>query len=124
MLVSADTAPLKLGHELVDRWSVFVPGDDYRVDRKVVAAERVYQAHDFKIVCDAEVLAGLALYDVPRVDADDYLRLVFHSLQELDLGVLVKAREHSHSMLILYQLAAEFQIEPAFAALYPLKDVL
>ena len=123
VLVGADAASFELGHELVHGRSVFISRDDNGVDREVVAPELVYQSHDFQVVCYAEVLPALALDDISCIDADDYLRLIAHPLQEFDLGVFVKSRKHSHGVLVLNQLAAEFQVEPAFAASDPLKDV-
>ena len=117
-------ASLKLGYELIDRRRILISGDDYRVDLEIIAAELIDQPHDLQVICDAEVLTGLALDDISGINADDDLCFVAHLLQELDLGILVKARKYSHSVLVLYELAAELKIEPAFAALYPLEDVL
>ena len=123
MLVDADAAALQAPDEHVDDRVVLVAGDDHAVDRKVPLAEHVDDAQHFEIIGDAEVLARLAGGDIAGVDADDDLRLVLHLLQELDLGVLIKSRQHAHRMLVLDQLAAELQIEAAFLFVNPFQDV-
>ena len=124
MGVCADSAPFELGDELVDRRSILVSGHDHRVHLEVIAPEFVDKPHDLQVVGDAEVLPRLALDDVARIDADDDLGLVLHPLEQLDLGVLVEARQHSHRVLVLYQLASELKVQTALAAAYPFKDVL
>ena len=123
MLVGADPAPLEPADEHIDRRVVLIAGHNDTVDGKVVLAEHVDDAQHFQVIGDAEVLPRLARRDIACIHADDDLRLVLHSLQEFDLGVLVKSGQHAHRVLVLHELAAELQIEPALSAFYPLEDV-
>ena len=112
MLVSADTAALQLGNEGIDSRLIFIARNDYAVDLQLIFAEHVDEPHDFKIIGDTEVLTGLVGKDIARIDTDDDLGVIFHLGKQLDLGILVKARQDAGSMLVLNQLASELQVEP------------
>ena len=110
MLIRPDTSPLQAVYELVDSRSVFVSGDYHAVYSQLVLAEYIYKPEHFQIVCYSEILTCLAVYYISRVDADDDLGLIFEPFKKFYLGVFVKAGKNSHSVFVMYQLAAEFQI--------------
>ena len=74
--------------------------------------ERVDQSQDLQIICNAKIVARLIGRDVTGIDADDDFCLVLQLLQKFDLCILIKSRKNSHSVLIVNQLTAEFQIQP------------
>ncbi len=75
--------------------------------------EHVHQAHHVGIVGDAQVAALLVLFDVVCVDGDHDFRLILQLQQHADLVVRRKARQHPGRVVIVEQLAAEFQIQLA-----------
>ena len=123
MPVCAYASPLKLGYELIDRRSILISGDNNRIDFKIITAEFVDQPHDLQVICDSEVLPCLTLDYISGINTDDDFRFVAHLLQELDLGILVKARQDSHCMLVFYKLAAKFKVKPSLSAVNSFKDV-
>ena len=60
---------------------------------------------------DAVVAAHLAADDVLGADDDDDLGLLLELQQHLQLGVRLKAGQHAGGVVIIEQLAAEFQIQ-------------
>ena len=104
------------GHALFEHGGgglVGVLRDDDGADVQPEAAEDVDQAHDVGVVGDAQVAAALVLLDVARADGDDDLRLIAQLQQHLDLVVRLKARQHARGVVIVEELAAEFQIQLA-----------
>ena len=93
-------------------------------DVQAEAAENVDQADHVGVVGDAEVAAALVLFDVVRVDRDHDLGLVLELEQHLDLVVRLKARQHAGSVVIVEELAAEFEIQLAAELVDALADAL
>ena len=93
-------------------------------DVQTVAAEGLYQAQHVRVVGDVEVAALLALFDIAGVDRDDDLRLILELEQHLHLAVRLEARQHPRRVIVVEELAAEFQIELAAEGADPLADVL
>ena len=125
MLIRADPPALQLVDEHVHRRRVLIPGDHHAVDLQIIPAKIVDQPKDLQIVGDPEIMACLTGGDIAGVDADDDLRLVLQPLQQLDLGVLIEARQHSGRVLVMHQLTAEFQIQPLAAGVTDsLTDIL
>ena len=88
------------------------------------AAEDVDQAHDVGVVGDAQVAAALVLLDVAGADGDDDLRLILELKEHLDLVVRFKAGQHTRSVVVVKELAAEFQIQLAAKLPDALPDAL
>ena len=93
---------------------VRVAGDDDRAHRKSHGAEDVHEAQHVLVVGDAQVAPHLRSLDVVGVDGDDDLRLVLHGLQHGDLRVGFEAGQHAGGVVVVEELAAEFEVE--FAA--------
>ena len=73
-------------------------------------AEYIYEPEHLQIVGYAKILTRLAVDYISRINADDDLGLIFEPFKKFYLGVFVKAGKNSHSVFVMYQLAAEFQI--------------
>ncbi len=80
------------------------------------AAERVDQAKHVQVIGDAEVAAHLVFLDVRGVDGNDDFRLVLELEQHADFGIRGKARQNAGGVIVVEQLASEFEIELAAEA--------
>ena len=89
-----------------------IAGNHYGIDLKIVFPVNIDEPQDFKVIGNAEILTRLGVDDVSGVNADNDLRLIFHLFKELDLGVFIKARKYTHSVLVMYKFSSEFQIQP------------
>ena len=92
---------------------VRVAGDDDRAHRKSHGTEDIHEAQHVLVVGDAQITAHLRALDVVGVDGDDDLRLVLHGLQHGDLRVGLEAGQHAGGMVVVEELAAEFEVELA-----------
>ena len=84
----------------------------------------VDEAQNIEVVGDAVVAAHLVADDVLCADDDDDLGLILQLQQHLQLGVRLKAGQHAGSVVIVEQLAAEFQIQLIVKLLDALADML
>ena len=98
--------------------------DAHAADIKPQRAERVNQAQAVVIIGDAEVAAALAALDVVGGDGDDDLGLVLHFEQHFHLAVGREAGEDAGGVVIVEELAAEFQIQLAAEFADAVADVL
>ena len=98
--------------------------DDDAADIEPAALKGVDQAQHIQIVGDAVVAAHLAADDVLGADDDDDLSLLLELQKHLQLGVRLKAGQHAGSVVIVEQLAAEFQIQLIVKLLDALADML
>ena len=80
-------------------------------DVKADATEFVDQAERVQIVGDTEVAALFILFNIVRGNGNDDLRAVSKLIEHLDLTVGKEARKHTGGMIVIEELAAEFQIE-------------
>ena len=86
--------------------------------------EGVDEAQHVQVVGDAVVAAHLAAHDVFGADDDDDLGLVLQLQQHLQLGVRLETGQHTGGVVVIEQLAAEFQIQLVVELCDPLADVL
>ena len=84
----------------------------------------VDEAQHVQIVGNAVVAAHLAADDILSTDDDDDLGLLLELQQHLQLGVRLKAGQHAGGVVIVEQLAAEFQIQLIVKLLDALADML
>ena len=85
--------------------------------------EGIDQAQHIQIVGDAVVAADLVADDVLGADNDDHLGLILQLQQHLQLGIGLEARQYAGRVVIIEQLAAEFQIELVVELLDALADM-
>ena len=97
--------------------------EHHAADVEPAAAERVDQAEGVLVIGDAEVAAALVALDVVRRDDDDDLRVVLHLHEHAHLAVRLEARQDAGGVIIVKELAAEFQIELAAEKVDPLADL-
>ncbi len=97
--------------------------DAHAADVQSQRAERVDQAQAVVIVGDAKVAAHLVFFNVAGVDGDDDLHIVAQLLEHADLAVGLEAGQHARGVIIVEQLAAEFQIKLAAELADALADV-
>ena len=90
-----------------------ITGDHDAAHIQIQTAENVDQAQHIILIGDAKVAADLVLLNVGRGDGDHDLHIVLELLEHTDLAVRLKARQNTGSMVIIKQLAAEFQIQLA-----------
>ena len=90
-----------------------VLGENHGSHVEASRAEDVDEAQHVLVVGDTEVAAGLALLDVVGVDRDDDLHVRGHALEHAELGVRLEAGQHARGVVVVEELASEFQIQLA-----------
>jgi len=75
-----------------------------------------------RVVGDAEIGAYLLALDVPRVDAEDQVRLVLEKPKQPHLDVGIVPGKHAGRMKVVHQLAAELKVELVVEPFDALKD--
>ncbi len=103
---------------------VLVAGDHHAGGGEAHGAEDVEQAQHVLVVGDAQIPAHLVLLDVVGADGDDDFHVGGHLLQHADLAVGLKAGQHAAGMVVVEELAAEFQVQLAAELADALPDVL
>ena len=88
-------------------------GDHHAAHIQLHGAERVDEAEDITVVCDAQIPPYLILLNIGGIDGNDDLRTVLHLGQHPDLAVRLKPGQHSAGVEIIKQLASKFQIQLA-----------
>ena len=111
MEVHFDVLLLQLGLELFRAVLALVMGDDHAAHVQAPALEFVPQPQDIHVVGDSQVAADLVLLYVGGADDDDYLCVVGKLHQHGELRVGPETGQHPGRVVIIEQLAAEFQIE-------------
>ena len=98
-------------------------GDDHAAHEQPDAPEGVDQPQQIQVVGNAQIPPDLVLFDVPRVDDHNDLRLFLHGEEHLHLAVRLKAGEHPGGVVVVEELAPEFQIELASELTDPFPDM-
>ena len=88
-----------------------VLGDHHAAHQQALSPEGVDQAEHIHIVGDAQVAPDLVLLDVAGTDGDDDLHRVPQLLEHADLAVRLEPGQHPGGVVVVKELAAEFQIE-------------
>ena len=100
-----------------------VHGHAYAAHKQAALLECVDEAQNVQIISNAIVTAHLAADDVLSVDDDNDLGLILQLQQHLQLGIGLEARQYAGRVVIIEQLAAEFQIELVVELLDALADM-
>ena len=124
MQIARDAHGRKTTTEQVGVGLVGIAGDDDRTHLESHGAEDVHEAQHVLIVGDTQVPAHLRALDIVGVDGDDDLHLVLHRLQHRDLRVRLEAGQHAGGMIVVEELAAEFQVQLATELVDALADAL
>ena len=99
--------------EQLGRRLAAIVSDYHAADKETNAAECVDKAQRVLIVGDAEVAAALVAFDIVGGNGDNDLRFVLHFKQHFDLAVRLEARQYARCVVIVKQLAAEFEVQLA-----------
>ena len=89
-------------------------------DIKSRETERVDKTQHVRFIGYAEVAAYFVVFDVAGADDHDDFRLLFQLEQHFQLAVRQKARQNTACVVIVEQLAAEFEIQLAAEFFDPL----
>ena len=73
--------------------------------------ENVHQPQGVLLIGNAQIAAHLVFLNVLGVDDQHDFHLILQGLQHANLAVRLKARQHPGSVMVVKQLAAEFQIQ-------------
>ena len=101
-----------------------VHGHAHAAHEQAPLLKRVDEAQHVEVVGDAVIAAHLVADDVLGADDDDDLSLILELQQHLQLGVRLEAGQHAGGVVVIEQLAAEFQIQLVVELRDPLPDVL
>ena len=101
-----------------------VHGHAYTAHKQAALLECIDETQNVQIIGDAIVTAHLAADDVLSVDDDNDLGLILQLQQHLQLGIGLEAGQHAGGVVVIEQLAAEFQIQLVVELRDPLPDVL
>ena len=119
-----DAQPLQPLLEGVGGGLAGVAGDHHAAHIQPPGAENVNKPQHVAVIGDAKVATDLVLFNIAGVNGDDDLRLVLQLLQHPDLTVRLKAGEDPGGMVVVKELAPEFQIQLAAELGDPVLDVL
>ena len=111
MQIDSDAHLFQLALEVINRCHRNILSDDDAADIQTDAGKGINESQHVLVIGDAQVAAQLALFNVMSIDYDYYLNLVSHACQHSDLDVWLETRKNSGSMIVVKQLAAEFQIQ-------------
>ena len=86
--------------------------------------ENINEAEHILVIGDAQIPPHFILLNVTGVDGDDDLHIVLQLLKHPNLAVRLKARQYPGGVVIVKQLAAEFQIQLTAELMNALFDLL
>ena len=124
MLEDPDAQHLEPLDELLRGALFAVVGDHDAADVQADAPEGVNEAKGVLVIGDPEIAAAFGALDVIRREHDHDLRVILHLQQHLYLAVRFKARQNPGRVIVVKELAAEFQIQLAAELGNPVPDVL
>ena len=124
VVVSLDAHALQTVAVGIGRTLSVVVGDDHGPYQEPSAHELRAQAQHVLVVGDAQVLAYLVALDVHGRDDDDDLGAVAQLLEHAQLAVGLESGQHAAGMVVVKELAAEFEVEFALELGYALLDVV
>ena len=122
--VAADAQIFQPVKERVRRGLPAVPGQHHAAYIQPHIPENVNEPENVLIIGDPQIAPHFVLLDIPGIDGNDDLHIILELLEHSDLAVRRKARQHPRGVVIIEQLAAEFQIQLAAELVDPLFDLL
>ena len=97
---------------------------NHAAHKEAVAAEGVDQTQNIHVIGDAQVSADLVLLNVIGIDDQDDLHVLPNLDQHVDLRIGPESRKNPGGVIVIKQLAAEFQIELSSKLSDPFADAL
>ena len=122
--IRLDAHTLEAYAEVVGGVLSVVMGDDYAAYHEAAGYELATETQDVFVVCDAEVGTDFILYDVFRADDDDDLYLIADLAEHTQFAVGLEAWQYAAGVMVVEELAAEFEVKLALELLDALLDVL
>jgi len=122
MAINLDPSPFQLVLEQHGRRLAVETGDDDTQHVDPPRLEIVDQFHRVGVVGDAEIRPDLFPLDVAGVDAQQDIGLVFQLLQEPHLDVGIVSGQNPGGVIVVEQLASEFEIELTVETLHAVKN--
>ena len=122
--VAADAQIFQPVKKRVRRGLPAVPGQHHAAYIQPHIPENVNEPENVLIIGDPQIAPHFVLLDIPGIDGNDDLHIILELLEHSDLAVRRKTRQHPRGVVIIEQLAAEFQIQLAAALVDPLFNLL
>ena len=123
MVIDPDAQPFQAGLERLRQRLFMEAGQHHAGNVQAEAPENVDQANDVPVIGDAKIAPNLILFDIVGVDGNDHLHLLLQLQQHPQLAVRLEARQDAGSMVVVIELAAEFEIQLAAELGNALPDV-
>ena len=111
MAVYLDAPVLQLYLKLVSPALAAVLGDHNTSHIQALVAEFLDQTEYVLVIGDTQVMAHFVFFNVSRIDDNDNLSLVGHLEKHAKLAVRFKSRKYPGSVIVVKELAPEFQVQ-------------
>ena len=117
-----DSPTLQFVLEEQRRRLVFIACNDDACDFDPPLTEIINKFQRVAVIRDSKIGTHFLSLDVTRVDAEHHLRFIAQLLQQTDLYIGIEAGKNSGGVIIIDQLAAEFEIQLVFKSRHTFKD--
>ena len=109
--------------ESVCRRLAFVLRDHHAAHIQVHTPEDIDEPQHILLIGDTQIPTDLVLLDIAGADGHYDLHVVLELLEHTDLAVRLKAGQHPGCVVVVKELAAEFQVQLAAELLDPFPDM-
>ena len=123
VMVYPDAHALQPGLESPGNALAVVAGEHHAGHVQTQIPEHANEADHVPVIGDAQVATDFVFLDVIGVDGNDHLHLLLHLQQHPQLAVRLEAGKHPGGVIVVIQLAAEFQVQLAAELPDSLPDV-
>ena len=113
VMVDPDAHALQAGLEGGGQGLAVEPGEYHAGNIQPKIPEHPNQANHVPVIGDAQIAPDFVLFNIVGVDGNDHLHLLLELQQHSQLAVRLKTGKHPGGMVVVIQLAAEFQIKLA-----------
>ena len=124
MIINLNIQSLQLILEAFDGFLASVLRNNNAAYIQALSAVSLHQTQHVQIIGQAEVMTHLVIFNIVGIYGNNHFCLVCQLQEHLQLTVRSKARQHAGSMIIIEQLAAEFQIKLIAKFTNALSDML
>ena len=108
--VALNAQRLQTADESVGNGLCGVLGDADTANHKAHGTERIGETEHFVIVSDAQVAAFFIFFNIACVNGENDFDLIFHLREHTDLAVGLEAGKNTGSVIVVKELATQFQI--------------